>query len=65
MFHQRPLLKSRSFDSYLKNIEMQLDSGAEIVYVFDTNNKQLEGSILRERYLGMVKKALFQPFLKK
>ena len=35
---------------------MQLDSGAEIVYVFDTNSKQLDKEYFEKRYLGMVKK---------
>ena len=48
-----------------KNIKMQLDSGAEIVYVFDTNSKQLDKDYFEEKYLKMVEKALFQPFPKK
>jgi len=48
-----------------KNIEMQLDSGAEIVYVFDTNSKQLDKDYFEKKYLRMVEKALFQPFPKK
>ena len=45
-----------------KNIKMQLDSGAEIVYVFDTNSKQLGKQYFEEKYLKKVEKALFQPF---
>lgn len=48
-----------------KNIEMQLDSGAEIVYVFDTNSKQLDKDYFEKKYLRMVEEALFQPFPKK
>jgi len=45
-----------------KNIKMQLDSGAEIVYVFDTNSKQLDKQYFVGKYLKKVEKALFQPF---
>ena len=48
-----------------KNIEMQLDSSAEIVYVFDTNSKQLDKDYFEKKYLRMVEEALFQPFPKK
>ena len=48
-----------------KNIEIQLDSGAEIVYVFDTNSKQLDKDYFEKKYLRMVEEALFQPFPKK
>ena len=48
-----------------KNIKMQLESGAEIVYVFDTNSKQLDKDYFEEKYLKKVEKALFQPFPKK
>ena len=44
---------------------MQLESGAEIVYVFDTNSKQLDKDYFEEKYLKKVEKALFQPFPKK
>ena len=45
-----------------KNIKMQLDAGAEIVYVFDTNSKQLDKQYFEEKYLKKIEKALFQPF---
>ena len=45
-----------------KNIEIQLDSGAEIVYVFDTNSKQLDKEYFEGKYLEKIEKALFQPF---
>ena len=44
---------------------MQLESGAEIVYVFDTNSKQLDKDYFEEKYLKKVEKALFQPSPKK
>ena len=48
-----------------KNIKMQLDSGAEIVYVFDTNSKQLDKKYFEGKYLKKIEKALFKPFPKK
>ena len=48
-----------------KNIKMQLESGAEIVYVFDTNSKQLDKDYFEKKYLKKIEKALFQPFPKK
>ena len=66
---EEPFIEKLLYDHLIpilrKNIEMQLNSGAEIVYVFDTNSKQLDKEYFEKRYLGMVKKALFQPFPKK
>lgn len=45
-----------------KNIKIQLDSGAEIVYVFDTNSKQLDKEYFTKKYLKNIEEALFQPF---
>ena len=52
--HLIPILK--------KNIKIQLDSGAEIVYVFDTNSKQLDKEYFTKKYLKSIEEALFQPF---
>ena len=66
---EEPFIEKLLYDHLIpilrKNIEMQLDSGAEIVYVFDTNSKQLDKDYFEKKYLRMVKKALFQPFPKK
>ena len=45
-----------------KNIKIQLDSGAEIVYVFDTNSKQLNKEYFTKKYLKNIEEELFQPF---
>ena len=45
-----------------KNIKIQLDSGAEIVYVFDTNSKQLYKEYFTKKYLKSIEEELFQPF---
>ena len=45
-----------------ENIKIQLDSGAEIVYVFDTNSKQLDKEYFTKKYLKSIEEALFQPF---
>ena len=66
---EEPFIEKLLYDHLIpilrKNIEMQLDSGAEIVYVFDTNSKQLDKDYFEKKYLRMVEKALFQPFPKK
>jgi len=66
---EEPFIEKLLYDHLIpilrKNIEMQLDSGAEIVYVFDTNSKQLNKEYFEKKYFRMVKKALFQPFPKK
>ena len=48
-----------------KNIQMQFDAGAEIVYVFDTNSKQLDEKYYLNRYLEVLKNELFLPNKKK
>jgi len=48
-----------------KNIQMQIKSGAEIVYVFDTNSLQLNENYFINNYLNVLKKELFIPFEKK
>ena len=66
---EEPFIEKLLYDHLIpilrKNIEMQLDSGAEIVYVFDTNSKQLDKDYFEKKYLRMVEEALFQPFPKK
>ena len=66
---EEPFIEKLLYDHLIpilrKNIEMQLDSGAEIVYVFDTNSKQLDKEYFEKRYLGMVKKHYSNLFLKK
>ena len=52
--HLNPILR--------KNIKIQLDSGAEIVYVFDTNSKQLNKEYFTKKYLKNIEEELFQPF---
>ena len=48
-----------------KNIQMQLEAGVEIVYIFDTNSKQLESNYFLDSYLQSLKENLFRPFEKK
>ena len=48
-----------------KNIELQLNSGAEIVYIFDTNSKQLNEKYYLNTYLETLKNELFFTFKKK
>ena len=43
-------------------IKMQLDNNAEIVYVFDTNAKQLESNYFTEKYIDELKKNIFSEF---
>ena len=45
-----------------KNIEMQIHAGAEIVYIFDTNSKQLTENYFIDRYLKVVNEVLFKSF---
>ena len=44
-----------------ESIKSQLNSGAEIVYVFDTNAVQLEKNYFTDKYLLKLKKELFIP----
>ena len=48
-----------------ESIKSQLNSGAEIVYVFDTNAVQLEKNYFTDKYLLKLKKELFIPFKKR
>jgi Uroporphyrinogen-III decarboxylase len=48
-----------------ESIRSQLNSGAEIVYVFDTNAVQLEKNYFTDKYLRKLKKELFIPFKKR
>ena len=45
-----------------ENIKIQLDSGAEIVYVFDTNSKQLYKEYFTKNTLKALKKNYFNHF---
>lgn len=45
-----------------QSIKSQLDAGAEIVYVFDTNAVQLDKEYFINNYLSKLKKELFLPF---
>ena len=47
------------------SIKSQLESGAEIVYVFDTNAVQLEQNYFLKSYLPQIKQHLFDPFKSK
>ena len=44
---------------------MQLNAGAEIVYVFDTNSVQLEERYFLDHYISKIKNELFLTFEKK
>jgi len=47
----------------LKNIiKMQLENNAEIVYLFDTNAKQLENDYFSEKYINELKQNIFSEF---
>jgi len=43
-------------------IKMQLQNNAEIVYVFDTNARQLENNYFIEKYIDELKKNIFSEF---
>ena len=47
-----------------ENIKLQFDSGAEIVYIFDTNAVQLDQQYFLDKYLPELKTSLFTPFKK-
>ena len=47
------------------NIQMQLDAGAEIVYVFDTNSIQLSSNYFLDTYLEHLRIELFHNFKNK
>ncbi len=59
------LLYDVLFPILRKNIQMQLDAGAEIVYVFDTNSMQLESPYYLDIYMQKMKTELFLEFSKK
>ena len=48
-----------------ENISLQLQSGAEVVYMFDTNAVQLEKDYFCNRYLKQIKQNIFDMFPKK
>ena len=48
-----------------QSIKSQLDAGADIVYIFDTNAVQLEKKYFIKNYLNKLKKELFLPFKKR
>ena len=48
-----------------ENIAMQLDAGAEYIYIFDTNSSQLNSSYFKNKYLESLKSQLFHPFNEK
>ena len=56
------LLYDVLFPILRKNIQMQLDAGAEIVYIFDTNSVQLENSYYLGTYMSKMKSELFLQF---
>ncbi len=43
-------------------IKMQLDNNAEIVYLFDTNAKQLEQNYFTDKYIVELKHNIFSEF---
>ena len=47
-----------------ENITMQIEAGAEIVYIFDTNSSQLDSNYFINKYMGKLKTELFSPFKK-
>lgn len=47
------------------NIKMQFDSGAEIVYMFDTNAKQLDETYFLNTYVNKLHNELFKSFRNK
>ena len=48
-----------------KQHKKSIESGAEIVYVFDTNAVQLEQNYFLKSYLPQIKQHLFDPFKSK
>ena len=56
------LLYDVLFPVIRKNIQMQFDAGAEIVYVFDTNSVQLNNSYYLDTYMERMKSELFLEF---
>ena len=63
--HVEKLLYDHLFPILKKNIEMQLNAGAEIVYIFDTNSVQLEERYFLDHYISKIKNELFLTFEKK
>ena len=59
------LLYDIMFPILRKNIQMQIDEGAELVYVFDTNSIQLEKEYFLGTYIEKMKSDLFLEFRKK
>lgn len=45
-----------------KNIAMQLEAGAEYVYIFDTNSSQLDNNYFKNKYLQILRDELFNNF---
>ena len=56
------LLYDVLFPVIRKNIQMQFDAGAEIVYVFDTNSVQLNNIYYLDIYMERMKSELFLEF---
>ena len=59
------LLYDIMFPILRKNIQMQIDEGADLVYVFDTNSIQLEKEYFLGTYMDKMKSDLFLEFKKK
>ena len=59
------LLYDIMFPILRKNIQMQIEAGAELVYVFDTNSIQLEKEYFLGTYIEKMKSDLFLQFRKK
>tara|TARA_Y100000590_G_C15686461_1_gene1001829 strand:- start:1074 stop:2096 length:1023 start_codon:yes stop_codon:yes gene_type:complete len=56
------LLYDVLFPMLRKNIQMQLDAGAELVYIFDTNSIQMKGNYYLDVYMERMKYDLFFEF---
>ena len=59
------LLYDIMFPILRKNIQMQIDEGADLVYVFDTNSIQLEKEYFLGTYMEKMKSDLFLEFKRK
>jgi len=59
------LLYDTMFPILRKNIEMQIEAGAELVYIFDTNSLQLRRNYFIGTYLEKMKTDLFLEFRNK
>ena len=60
-FHEK-LLYEIILPVTMKTIEMQLNSQAEIVYIFDTNAKQLKNNYFLNIYFAKLKENIFKRF---